>query len=175
MDMIKKWEKALRKTEILRSRIHPLSTIDTTVLPYIFLAESSVNPGDSVVRKGEVYVEKPSLILPDNIPQFEGFDFDQDFKDSENTFINFLLVRGVRFPSFKYNNKTGSLDLYEGRLKSAAGHFSDKLQKTENVNTGLIIGPEDCWQFSVIIFICSTVVRSADKDIKRLLDDINRN
>ena len=48
------------------------------------------------------------------------------------------------------------------------------LQQHENVHSGLIAGPEDCWQFSVILFVCSQVARSADGDIKRLLDDMER-
>ncbi len=58
MDIEKTWEKALKYTEIIRPRVEPLNTFRTTHLPYIFLTESSVNVGDSVVRKGEVLVEK---------------------------------------------------------------------------------------------------------------------
>jgi hypothetical protein len=174
MDIMDRWEKALKGTEIIRSRIHPLSFFEATELPYIFLAESAVNTGDSVVRKGKVFVEKPSVLLPENIPQLEGFDFDKEPDFNEDTVINFLIVRGVRFPSYRYNNKTNSLDIFEGRLKNAIDHFSDELQKSENVHSGLIVGPEDCWQFSILIFICAMVARSADKDIKRLLDDFEK-
>lgn len=174
MDIMERWEKALKNTEIIRSRVHPLLTFETTKLTYIFLAESAVNTGDSVVRKGTVYIEKPSIVMPDNSPQLEGFDFNNEFDLSEDMVINFLLVRGVRFPSYKYSNKVNSLDVYEGRLKSAVDHFSDRLQKREDVHTGLILGPEDCWQFSILIFICTMVARSAGKDIQKLLDDMER-
>jgi len=169
-----KWEKALKKTEIVRSRVKPLMTFEATRMPYILLSESSVNPGDTAVRKGEVTVEKPSLIMPENIPHFEGFEFDKEPDSDEDMLVNFLLVRGVRFPSYNYNNQTLSLDVYEGGLSDAIGHFSDRMQKEENVHAGLIAGPEDCWQFSLIIFICSMVVRSADNDVRRLLDDIEK-
>ncbi|MFH1868098.1 MAG: hypothetical protein ABH843_03915 [Candidatus Omnitrophota bacterium] len=174
MDIMERWEKALKSTEIVRSRVHPLLTFETTKLPYIFLAESAVNTGDSVVRKGSVFVEKPSIVLPDNSPQLEGFDFNSEFDLSEAMVINFLLVRGVRFPSYKYNNKVNSLDVYEGRLKKAIDHYKYKLQRKEDVHAGLIIGPEDCWQFSILIFICTMVARSAGKDIQGLLDDMER-
>ena len=87
---------------------------------------------------------------------------------------NFLFVRGVRFPSYKYNNMVESLDLVEGSLKKAEDRFRGKLQKKEDVHTGLIMGPEDCWQFSVLIYICNTVARSTDRDIKNILDEIDR-
>jgi hypothetical protein len=170
MDIEKAWEKALKYTEIIRPRVEPLNTFKTTRLPYIFLAESSVNVGDSVVRKGEVLVEKPSIILPPDSPQLEGFDFKDVSKYQQDTIINFLLVRGIRLPSLKYNNKTYLLDIFEGRLSKAIKKYSRELQKEENVTSSLIIGPEDCWQFSILIFVCMQIVRSTDNDIKELMD-----
>ncbi|NQT95827.1 MAG: hypothetical protein HQ572_05195 [Candidatus Omnitrophica bacterium] len=174
MDIVELWEKALKKTEIIRARMHPLLTFETIELPYIFLAESSLNIGDSVVRQGKVYIEKPSIVLPENLPHFEGFDFDEELHVSEDSVTNFLLVRGVKFPSYRYNNKTQSLEVYEGKLKGAIKHYQNKLQKAEEVHAGLIVGPEECWQFSVLIFICTMIAKSAGSDIKRLLDDFHK-
>ena len=75
MDIQELWERALKNTEIIRPRVQELHTFSSTQLPYVFLSESSINAGDTVVRKGEVLVEKPSLILPADSPQFEGFSF----------------------------------------------------------------------------------------------------
>ena len=168
------WEKAVKKTEIVRPRVTPLSSYDVTHLPYISLAESAVNSGDTVVRKGEVLVQKPTIVLPHNLPQFEGFDFEKEMQVNEDLFKSFLLVRGVQFPAMKYNNRSVSVDVFEGSLSKAIEHHKAQLQQHENVHTGLIAGPEDCWQFSVILFVCGQVARSADGDIKRLLDDMGR-
>ena len=174
MDIQEIWEKALKETEIIRPRIVPLSSSEATALPYIFLAESSVNTGDTVVRTGKVMVEKPSIILPQDMPHFEGFDFEEDLHFGENTIINFLIVRGVRFPSLKYNNQVSKIDIFEGPLSKAIKEYSHRLQKTEDVHTGLVIGPEDAWQFSVLIFIGAMVSRSAFGDIKMFLDDLKK-
>lgn len=174
MDIEKTWEKALKYTEIIRPRVKPLDTVKTTHLPYIFLAESSVNEGDCVVRKGETLVEKPTLLLPPGSPQLDGFDFRDASKQHQEMITNFFLVRGIEFPSLKYNNKTYSLDIFEGRLSQAIEQYTQELQKEENVTAGLIIGPEDCWQFSVLIFICTQIVRSADNDIKSFRNRWNR-
>jgi len=168
------WERALGKTEIIRSRIHPLKTFETTQLPYIFLAESALNAGDTVVRKGEVMVEKPSIILPNNLPQFEGFEFEKESSFQQDFLTTFFMVRGIRFPSLKYNNHTETLDVFEGKLQKAINFHADQLQKREDVTTGLMIGPEDCWQYSILIFICGQVIRQADGDIKKLLDRFKR-
>ena len=157
MDIQDIWEKALKNTEIIRPRVQALLTFATTNLLYIFLAESSLNLGDKVVRKGEVLLEKPTLILPSNLPQFEGFDFEKEPHFNQDTLTNFLLVRGVTFPSLKYNNKTYTLDIFEGQLKKAIEYYNNKLRRQEDVHTGLVVGPEDCWQFSVLIFILSLI------------------
>ena len=174
MNIQESWEKALKKTEIVRPRVQPLHTFASTHLPYICLSESSVNPGDSVVRKGEVVVERPSIVLPSNLPQFEGFDFEKEMQVDEELLKSFFLVRGVSFPSMKYNNQTFSLDVYEGSLSKAIEHYSTLLQQNENVHTGLVVGPEDCWLFSVIIFVCGQISKGADADIRRLFEDGGR-
>ena len=174
MDLQDIWEKALKRTEIVRPRVSPLSVFGPTHLPYIFLAESSVNLGDTVVRKGEVVVEKPSIILPQDFPQFEGFESEQMSAFNLDMLTSFLFVRGVRFPSLRYNNKTDSLDLREGRLQDAVTFYKCELEKQENLNSGLVLGPEDAWQFSILIFIGSQVMRQAEGDIKKLWEDYKK-
>ncbi len=168
------WQKALKGTEIIRSRVRSLSASSDTRVPYIFLAESSINEGDTIVRKGEVMVAKPSIIVPPNNPQFEGFEFEDEGAINENSLINFLLVRGITLPSMHYDNKTNSLDIREGRLSEAIKHYQKNLQQQENVNTGLIKGPEDCWQFSLLIFICTQIARNVEMDMRKLLDEYHR-
>jgi len=170
MNIQDSWEKALKHTKIIRQRPKELLTFQATDVPYIFLGESLVNMGDTVVRKGEILVEKPGIILPHNLPQFEGFDFEESLHYGQDMVLNFLIVRGVTFPSLKYNNKTHSLEVYEGHIDKAIGYYSDKLQREEDVNRGLVIGPDDCWQFSILIFIATQILKSADGDIRRLLE-----
>jgi hypothetical protein len=173
MDAYEAWAKALKNTEIIRPRVQSLLTFKDTHVPYILLSESTVNLGDTVVRQGEVIVEKPSLILPPNVPQFEGFDFDEQMR-GKDAILNFLLVRGMSIPSFHYNNKTYMIDVFEGNLNKAVSHYNGMLQNQENVQSGLMVGPEDCWQFSVIIYICTQIARNADVDIKRLLEEFKK-
>ncbi len=174
MDLRHKWEKALKKTEVLRFHAGTLFTFKPTELPYIFLAESTINIGDTVVRKGKVLVHELSIFLPPNFPQFEGFEFEQDYQVNEDAVRTFLLVRGVSFPSLKYTNETSTIDVYEGSLSKAINHFSHQLEMKEDVYTALIVGPEDCWQFSVLIFVCAMVAKSAPGDMRKFLEDLQK-
>ena len=174
MDIEKAWGQALKHTEIIRSRIASLATVGDTMVPYILLSESSINQGDTVVRKGEVRVTKPSLIVPPNNPQFLGFEVDEEGPVDPNSLINFLLVRGISLPSLRYDNQTSSLDVYEGRLSNAIKFYNEELQKQENVKSGLLVGHQEYWSFSLLIFICSQIAKNADLDIRKLLDEHKR-
>ncbi len=174
MDPYEAWSKALKSTEIIRPRVQGLQTFGETPLPYILLSESSVNLGDTVVRSGQIVAQQPSLILPPNIPQFSGFEFEKIGDAADNTFINLLLVRGIQMPSWKYSNHTVSLQVFEGRLSEAVRHYRQELQQAENVHCGLIAGPEDCWPFSLLIYVCSQIVRNSDQDIRKLLEEYRK-
>ena len=171
MDIQELWDKARRRTEIIRMQLQDLATFEATAVPYTFLAESSLNPGDTVVRKGHVLIERPSLILPNFSPQFEGFEFESDLHVSDDTVATFLLVRGIQFPSLKYRHQISSLDVFEHSLQKAVEHFSHQLTAAEDIRTGLVVGPEDAWQFSLLLLMGALVVRSAEGDLRRILDE----
>jgi len=171
MDSTLAWEIALRETNIIRSRVTGLQTFSETHVPYILLSPSTINEGDTVVRTGEVLVHRPSLILPPHIPQLEGFNFEGEDSFHENTMINFLMVRGITLPSMKYDNKIFSLNVFEGKIDDAIGVYGNRLQREENTSAGLICGPDQVWQLSLLIFVCSQIAKNSSTDIRRLLDE----
>ena len=173
MDIDQYWEKALKETEIVRTRLKPLGTFEDTELPYIFLSKSIVDSSDTAVRKGKVIVSKPSIIPPHQIPQLFGFDFEK-LGLSDNSVINFFLLRGIRYPSMKYNNEHYSVDVLEKTLGEASKTFASNLQRQEDIHTGLVIGPDDVWPFSVLIFIASVVHRTADADLRKLFEKFRK-
>ena len=174
MDVHSAWEKALQETNIIRSRIIGLQTASDTHVPYILLSPSLINEGDTVVRTGEVLVHRPSLILPPNIPQLEGFDFRGEDSFEENTVINFLMVRGITLPSMKYDNKVSALNVFEGKIEDAIGVYGNRLQREENTSAGLICGPDEVWQLSLLIFVCSQIAKNSTMDIRRLLEEYHK-
>jgi hypothetical protein len=174
VDIEQLWDKAQKKTEVVRGRAKGLFTFARTDVSYIFLAESAVNDGHVVVRKGEVAVEKPMIVLPENMPQFEGFEFEEEMDVDMDTVQTFFLMRGLRLPSFKYNNLVQELELEEGALSKVTEKYKKYLEKEENVNTALITGPEDCWQFSILLYVGALIGRCARADIINLMDKLNQ-
>ncbi|MFH1411354.1 MAG: hypothetical protein ABIG55_01755 [Candidatus Omnitrophota bacterium] len=173
MDIEQLWEKAQRKTEIIRGRVKGLPTFQSTNVPYLFLAESILNEGHTIVRKGQVIIEKPMILLPEDLPQFDGFDLEEELDIEQGSLQMFFLMRGIRLPSLKYNNTTDKLDLEEGSLFKTAEKYKRKLEKEENVNTALILGPEDCWQFSLLIYMAALVGRCVRNDVINLMNRLN--
>ena len=174
MNFYEAWTRALKETDIIRTRVSSLQTFADTRVPYVFLSPSSINDGDTVVRKGEIVIQRPALVLPPNVPQFEGFEFEKGEGETDGSVINFLLVRGVSIPSLKYNNQTSSLDIFEGDVFRAVSFFANQLEREEDVVTGLMAGNEETWQFSVLIFICSQIARNTELDLRRLMEDYRR-
>ncbi|MGB2599298.1 MAG: hypothetical protein WBD04_00535, partial [Candidatus Omnitrophota bacterium] len=162
--------KAQGKTEVIRGRVKALATFTHTTVPYIFLAESSINEGNTVIRRGKIIVDKPMIVLPEDMPQFEGFDFSEDLDVEEDSVQTFFLMRGIRFPSLKYNNNVEKLDLEEDSLAKSVEKHKKQLEREENVSTALIVGPEDCWQFSILFYLASLVGRCTRVDIMNFLD-----
>ncbi|OIO74012.1 MAG: hypothetical protein AUJ85_06595 [Elusimicrobia bacterium CG1_02_37_114] len=169
------WEKAVRNTQVIKNRLAKLETFKLTELQYIFLAESEVNIGDTVIRKGVINVDKPMIFLPEGSPQFYGFDFEKEMSVNTETLKNFLIMRGIVFPSLKYNHVTSSLELFENSLTNAIRNYSDELAKKEDIETGLIVGPADTWQFSVLIYVATLVIKSLPSDIKQIIDRLLKN
>jgi len=174
MDIEQLWEKAQEKTEVIRGRVKGLSTFTSTDVPYIFLTVSVVNEGHTVIREGKVVVEKPMIVLPENLPQFEGFDFEEELDIDQGTVQMFFLMRGIKFPSLRYNNTVEKLDLEEESLSKNVDKHKKKLEREENINIALIVGPEECWQFSVLLYMASLIGRCARTDIMNLMDRLYR-
>ena len=170
MDIQRNWDNALRNTKVVRARIKSLLTFADTKVPYVLLSKSAINIGDTVVRRGDVVISKPSIILPPNLPQLDGFDFEDKTDFEENMLTSFLMVRGVTMPSFKYNNETYSVDVREEGLDQAISYYKEKFQKKEDVQTGLLVAPEECWQFSLLIYLCMQAAKNTEFDIRNLLE-----
>ena len=171
MDFEQKWNRAVKKTEIEKGWVGHLNTNSSTSLSYIMLSESLLDNSDTIVRKGKVEVTRPLIYLPDNNPVFEGFESsNQNLLDG--SILTFLLLRGISFPSLKYQNSVYSLDVDNLSLIEVIKKHKKELQRSEDVKTGLIIGPDDCWHYSLVIYVAALASRSASNDIKGYLRDL---
>ncbi|MHC4870315.1 MAG: hypothetical protein ACYTFY_00555 [Planctomycetota bacterium] len=160
-ELFHKFIKAQKATKIVRARKNLLFTFGATKLPYAFLAESAVNEGDIVLRKGTVTVEPPKIIAPSEEVQIEGFDFEE----SENGMVPVVLNRWVHFPAAKYQNSNTSLDVVTGPIEIAVEEVINKLDQKNDIRTGVISGFENTWGFSILSYVGQMIVKSAPSNI----------
>lgn len=168
------WNKALRTTEIVRLPIKRLVTFGVSECNYVFLAPSEVNKGDTTVRKGRIDIDRPSLVLPQAGPLFEGFSGSSGSEINDEMLQKFFYLRGIHFPQLKYTNEPYKLDLFEGSLMQAEKKFNEEVRYKEQVNTGIVIGEDASWQFSVILMACHLIDTHIDSDLKAILDRIRK-
>jgi hypothetical protein len=152
-----------RATRIVRTRKNLLYTFGSTRLPYRFLAPSAVNEGDVVLRRGTVTVEPPKILAPRNPVEFEGFGIEDE--EGAEGMVPVLLNRWVHFPPAKYQNSNASLEVVGGPLEAALERQVNELDRENDIRTGVVLGPEDRWGFSVIGYVGQMVARSAPSNI----------
>ncbi|MBN1257096.1 MAG: hypothetical protein JXA52_05265 [Planctomycetes bacterium] len=152
---------AQRKTRILRTRKNLLYTFGSTRLPYVFLANSGINRGDVVMRKGEVSVDRPKIFTPSNPVELEGFGFEE----LEEGMIPVLLNRWVHFPPAKYHNSSSALEVLDGPFERAQEEIINRLDRQNDIRTGVIQGLEHLWGFSVLGYVGQMIVRSTPSNI----------
>ena len=174
MDLDEKWQRSLEHTKILRFYRPLLSADDATEIAYVFLGASEVNPGDTVMRRGKVVVDRPLIILPRNIPQFLGFELEEELDTDADALRFFFSLRGVHFPSLKYQHEVSSIDLCEGELTRHSDRLEQQLSQQEDITTGLVIGMPSGWQFSLLIYVSFLINRSAPSDFQKFLDELRK-
>lgn len=168
------WNEALKKTEIIRLPIKRLLTFGTTQFDYILLSPSELNQGDTVVRRGKMQVNRPTIVLPKNAPHFEGFDSQEKKGIKDDQLEHFFYMRGISFPPLEYKNDAYELDLFEGSLAKAEKQYVDEVRRKEDTGTGICIGTDTSWQFSIILLACHMIETHIDADLRALLAQIKK-
>lgn len=160
MDFNEAIELARADTNIVKSRKNLLFTFGPTKLPYVCLTDSK--DGCVYMHDGEVTTDKPHIAIPGEEIGFEGFDMDE----VENSgLIPVMIARGVRMPPAKYVNKMEEKRIFRGSINDAVDSELERLGKNDDIKTAVICAPESVWKLSVLMYVGSQVVRSAESNV----------
>lgn len=163
MDFQDKFEKAWRKTRILRPVERKLFTFGDTRLPYFLVAESLVNKGDTVVREGEVVVQRPIIFTPrPGHPLFEGFG------EKEEKAAGLIIQRLMYIPPYKYKNESHRLYVASEPLDEVVARFNQRLDREENRQTAIIQAIADMWEVAVMRFAAERMIKSIPSNLREL-------
>jgi hypothetical protein len=157
--------RAQHETRIHRGRRSRLLTVGSTELPYVLLNRSVVNEGDTVVRRGVLRVEEPTILLLQRPHQFEGFRDDQG--DHEEAML--ALGRMAHLPPARYSNRDVEMAVMDGDLDRILLDFDRALDVASDERTGLLSGPVEVWHFSLMVYVGQMVRQSAGDDVSELM------
>lgn len=158
---------AVEHTVIHRRRKSDLYTFGTTKLPYYFVAKSAINEGDTILRKGEIKTEKPSIIMGENLPTFSGFGDEYEGKEQQ---MSILFGRSFHFPSVNYQHENFKLEVVSKEFQRVTDELQEELDQDHNSRTALLSGPEHCWALSIIIYASDMCQKSAPGNLKEMLE-----
>ena len=160
-------ELARADTNIIKTRKNLLFTFGPTKLPYLCLADSE--DGVVYIHEGVVTTDKPHIAIPGEEMGFEGFEMEGV---EQKGMIPVLLARGIRMPAAKYVNKNEEKRIFRGNIKDAIDVELERLDKVDDIKTGVITAPESVWKLSVLLYVGSQVARSAQSNVQEHMERI---
>tara|TARA_B100000315_G_C14539265_1_gene570026 strand:+ start:94 stop:798 length:705 start_codon:yes stop_codon:yes gene_type:complete len=165
-----KIEHAVGHTEILRLPKQTLATFGTTNIGYYLLTEPVYSEleksvTETVVREGRVVAERPRIVTPHYLSQFEGFS-----PDAKRYFSMLIKKYGPNVPGlfYSYRNEPKGLTIVADRLMSVADKINADIDKRGDSLTTIIKGEDDLWDVSLLKFIYEMARNSMPANLSQL-------
>ncbi|MDI6806731.1 MAG: hypothetical protein QMD14_02860 [Candidatus Aenigmarchaeota archaeon] len=144
-----------RNTEILRYPKQPLSTFSTTTLNYYLLTEPVYKElkvskeEETVIREGKITAERPKIITPSYILNFEGFD------ENGKKYAKMVLQRfGPHAPgilrTLHYKKEARGVSILSEPLNSVAYKLNEKIEKERDDFATIVKGVDELWDASIV-------------------------
>ncbi len=148
------WREAILGTEILRMPQRSLSTFGPTNLTYYCLSQISAR--QTRVRRGVVSAQKPKIILAEQIKEmFDGLG------DEAKDFAHHMIEQfgpHLRALGYRFGHELEQTKTYRKTLRETYRVLLPKIE--EQGHSGVIAGPEEFWQISVIKLALDMAMKS---------------
>ena len=168
-----KFTRYWQQTEVIREYQQVLYTFGDMKLPYLFVAEHGSYSDRTVIRKGVVDIQKPSILLPGHYrgPEFkEGFE---DFNALPSSVA--VMIRTMGLPYSEISNKHIAVDEIEyGSLQEVIEKFNNKFEHDGDTNTGLIKGIPGGAGISLMRYAIGLMIKSAPENIREFFEHLRR-
>jgi len=151
--------------EIARPVHYSLFTFGHSDLRYFLVCEAE-NEGDLVsVRKGNVRIERPMIITPENMhPEFHNF-----FDDVEaDGFIDFLLARTMAFGNLRLTNNLEHSKLVSDSVEEIVATLNRQLDDDEEDDIAILTAPAGLEGVPVLKYATDRVVASTPDNVQEL-------
>ena len=163
-------ERAVRHTEILRLPKQTLATFGMTTIGYYLLTEpvySELEKGvtETVVREGRVVAERPRIVTPYYLSQFEGFSPDA------KRYLNMLIKKyGRNTPGlfYSYRNEPKGLTIVADSITRVVDRINAEIDKHGDPLVTIIKGEDELWDVALLKFIYEMARNSVQSNLLQL-------
>jgi len=172
MEGFEAWVKAVEQTYVVKFPSQHLATFGTTIVEYFVVTEPAYKMFDtqqhnteSVVRKGKVYAEKPTLVTPTYAMNLDGFS-----SDAYEYMEHMSRVYGPNSPGimYQYRNEPGSMDIVGGITNEIAQRISEEQRNKQNNLSVVIVGVDELWDVALLKFIYEYTASSISYNSREL-------
>jgi len=157
------FDEAWQAVDVVRYSQPNLFTFGDTRLKYTVIAPSEIHQGETVLREGQVVVQKPMIInlLGAEGVHLEGFgEFDQ--------MPGFLIERMAYIPRLNYRNQEGRMEIVSTPANELIEQVIKKLDTEGDNLMGVMKSPAGAWQIGVLRYSVEKIVQSTPYNIQEL-------
>jgi hypothetical protein len=171
MDIDKRIEDAVKRTEILRAPKQNLYTFGTTNINYYLVTEPGYseimgNITETVIREGKVIAERPKIVTPYYLSHLEGFG--PEAKRYFEALIEEYGERSIHGLFYTYKNEPKELNIVSDNLLSVVEKLNAEIDKREDQLAAIIKGEDTLWDVSIMKFIFEITRISAPHNFRQL-------
>ena len=161
---------AVNHTEILRPPKQSLATFGSTNIYYYLVTEPAYselvkNVTETVVREGKVIAERPRIVTPYYLSQFEGFS-----PDAKRYFEMLIRTYGPDATGlfYTYKNEPKELTIVSDNLLSVVSKLNAEIDKRGDPLTSIIKGEDELWDVSLMKFISEVTRKSLRNNLLQM-------
>lgn len=171
MDIDRRIEDAIRRTEILRAPKQSLYTFGTTNIYYYLVTEPAYSElikdsAETVIREGRVIAERPKIVTPYYLSRLEGFS-----SEARRYFERLVEEYGERSAHglfYTYKNEPKELSIVSDNLLSVVDKLNAEIDERNDLLTAIIRGEDELWDVSLIKFISEITRSSLPNNLRQL-------
>lgn len=151
--------------ELVRPVSYSLFTFGHSDLPYWLVCGPSETETLVSIRRGDVRIERPVILTPDNLhPEFENFFDAQDDADM----IPWLLARTMAFSNLKLTNTYKEKQLVSDSVEEVVSKLNRRLDDEEEDRVAILTAPPHLAGVAVLKYATERVITSAPDNVQEL-------
>ncbi len=156
---------AMDAVQIARPVHYALFTFGQSDLPYLLVLSGLGEDKTVSVTRGEVKINRPLIITPDNArPEFQNF-----FEDDEDAGLaQFILARTASFSHLKMQNQSGPRKIVSDSVEEVVSKLNRQLDDDDEDRVAILTAPAPLAGFAILRYASERIMQSAPDNIQEL-------